>query len=375
VTNVVILGGGFGGVAAAVSLAGTQRPHSVTLVDRHETNYLAGDNPFVVVGARERHQVSRRLRDLARYGVHFIEAEIDRIEPAEKVVRTSSGVLNFDYLVIALGAVYEWDAVPGSHEAYSFYELEQAERLHDRLRDFDRGSIVLGVAAMPIKCPPAPFEMMLMIDWWLRERGLRNAAELHVAFPGPAPLAVAGPAPSEAMAAELDHRGIVVHPGAGVVEVDAGSMLLADGTELHTDVGITVPKHRPPAVVSGSLDGGQWVRVDRATLETSIPNVFAIGDVNVIPLGGAALPKAGVFAAGQGRTVGAVIAARIDGTEPPPPYDGVGHCFIAFSGDKGAQIGGAFFAPGRPDVTLDVPGVDGMRGKERFDDRWKSFQI
>jgi sulfide:quinone oxidoreductase len=373
VTSVVVLGGGFGGAAAAIALRAIRSPHSVVLIDREETGHLAGDNPFIVVGARRRHEVARHLGDLE--GVDFVAAEIERIGASDHIVHTSRGSYPFDYLVIALGSTYDWDAVPGARDGYGFYELEHAERLHERLRGFTGGTIAVGVAGAPIKCPPAPFEMMLMIDWWLRERGLRDVSELHVAIPGPAPLAIAGPGPSAMMASALEARGIVVHTGAAVTALDAGSMLLGDGTELSVDVPITVPIHRPPPVVGDLLEGAPWMRVDRATLETPIPDVFAVGDVNVVPIGSAALPKAGVFAAGEGRTAGGVIAARIDEVEPPAPYDGVGHCFVAFSGGKGAEIGGRFFADGGPDVALATPSREGMEGKERFDERWKAFRV
>ncbi len=372
--SVVILGGGFGGGAAAVALRATRSPHSVVLIDRQEIGHLAGDNPFIVVGVRRRHEVARHLRDLE--GVDLVEAEIEHIATSDRVVHTSQGSFSFDYLVIALGSSYDWDAVPGARDGYSFYELEQAERLHERLRGFAGGTIAVGVAGTPIKCPPAPFEMMLMIDWWLRERGLRDVTELHVAIPGPAPLVIAGPGASARMADTLARRGVVIHTGAAVTALDGGSMVLGDGTELSADVPIIVPIHRPPPVVVDLLDGAApWMRVDRATLETSTPDVFAVGDVNVVPIGPAALPKAGVFAAGQGRTAGGVIASRIDEVEPPGPYDGVGHCFVAFSGEQGAEIGGRFFAEGGPDVALAAPSRGGMEDKERFDERWKAFRV
>jgi sulfide:quinone oxidoreductase len=372
VTRVVILGGGFGGVATAVALAGTDC--AVTLIDRLETNYLAGDNPFVVVGGSDRAPASRRLSDIGRFGVRFVEAEIDRIDVAEKAVMTSAGEFDFDYLVVSLGATYDWDAVPGSYEAHSFYELERAERLRDRLLEFEGGTIVLGVGGKPIKCPPAPFEMMMLIDWWLRRHDLRDESELHIAIPGPAPLAVAGPEPSRRMQEALELRDISVHTGASVTEVGPTSMVFSDGQELATDVAITVPVHQPPAVVTASGLVGEpgWVQVDRATLETSFPGVFAIGDVNTIPVGGRTLPKSGVFASGEGRAVAAVISARVGGAPPPEPYDGVGHCFVAFSGEEGARVGGNFFMS---DVELDRPSVDGMRDKERFGTAWRTFLI
>ncbi len=375
--RVVILGGGFGGVAAAVALSQVRGDHSVTLIDRRDTNYLAGDNPFIVVGRRTREQVARRLSGTARYGVRFVEAEIDRIVIEDRVVRTSVGGFEFDYLVIALGAVYDLDAIPGVREAHGFYRLTRAERLHDRLLEFRGGTIVLAVAGLPIKCPPAPFETAMLIDWWLRERELRDATDIHVTIPGPAPLAIAGPAPSRAMSAALAERDIEVHTGVTVDQVGARSMLLSDKSELAVDVPITIPIHRPPPVVAaaGLLGSSSWVSVDPETLETSVPDVFAIGDVNAIPIGDKALPKAGVFAAGQGRTAAGVIAARIDQTEPPAPYDGTGRCFVAFSGTEGAQVGGNFFAEGGPEISLDVPSAEGLRGKELFDLDWKTFQI
>lgn len=371
--KIVILGGGFGGVAAAVAIRSTHGPHSVVLIDRHETGYLAGDNPFIAVGTRRRHEVERHLGDLE--GVTFVEAEIEEIDPSDRVVRTSRGTYEFDYLVIALGAAFDWRAVPGARDAHSFYELERAEQLHERLRQFGGGAIAIGVARPPIKCPPAPFEMMLMIEWWLRRQGLRDRSDLHVAIPGPAPLAIAGAEPSAFMADTLERRGIELHTGAAVRAVDERTMVLADGSELSVDLPITVPVHKPPDVVGRLLQGAPWMQVDPATLETPYPNVFAVGDVNVIPIGNAALPKAGVFAAGQGRIAGRVIASRIDGIAPPEPYDGVGRCFVAFSGEEGAEIGGWFFAPGEPDVALAEPSRAGMEGKQRFDEDWKAFLI
>ena len=375
--RVVILGGGFGGAAAAVALSQVRSEHTITLIDRHETNYLAGDNPFIAVGQRDRYQVSRHLSDIARYGARFVEAEIDRIEVGERIVRTSVGGFDFDYLIIALGASYDWDAIPGSREAHGFYDLARAERLWGRLAEFRGGTIAMGVSGTPIKCPPAPFETSMMIDWWLRERGLRAATEMHVSIPGPAPLAIAGPAASRQVAAELEKRGIQVHTGVTVEQVGPRSAAFSDGSEIVADVVITIPLHRPPSVVGGSglLGNDAWIHVDRATLETSVPNVFAIGDVNVIPIGEKALPKAGVFAAGQGRTTAAVIAARIDGTELPRPYDGTGRCFMAFSATEGTQVGGRFFAEGGPDISLDPPSAEGMRGKELFDLDWRTFQV
>ena len=112
------------------------------------------------------------------------------------------------------------------------------------------------------------------------------------------------------------------------------------------------------------------------TLETSVPDVFAIGDVNVVPFGnGMAIPKAGVFAAGQGEHVAETIASRISGSAPPLPYDGSGECYLAYSGTQSALVGGEFLAAGGPQVALKPPTAAGMRNKERFERDWRRFRI
>jgi NADH dehydrogenase FAD-containing subunit len=58
--------------------------------------------------------VSRSLGRLANRGIRFVQAEVDAIDVESRTVATTAGVLDFDYLVIGLGASYDWDAVPGS---------------------------------------------------------------------------------------------------------------------------------------------------------------------------------------------------------------------------------------------------------------------
>lgn len=379
--KVVIVGGGFGGVAAARmarSLLPTE--HSVTLVDRSRVTRLCGMNPMLIVGERDVRKTGRSLGQLANRGIDFVESEIESIDTSGKSVKTGSGTFNYDYLVVALGASYDWDAVPGSDLAYSFYNLDTARRLRRRLSRFRRGRLVISVAAPPYKCPPAPFETAMMIHWYFRKQGIRRDTEIVVTIPEPAPLAVAGPAASARLRDDLERRGIELRTGAGVTSVrtDAMEAGYSDGSSLAADVIVTVPVHRVPGVVadSGLTNGKPWTPVNAGTLETSTPDVFAVGDVNVVPFGeGRAIPKAGVFAAGQGESVAATIASRILDTAPPPHYDGSGECFLAYSTTQSASVGGSFLMPDGPQVGLRPPSASGMRSKERFERDWRRFRI
>jgi len=150
--KIVIIGGGFGGANTArvlTSLLGQE--HKVTLIDRNIDSYLCGSFPLLIVGEREREQVHRSLGSLAGQGVNFVQAEVEEIDTSSKTVTASSGKLEYDYLVLATGAVYDWGAVPGSGAAHSFYNLDTAERLRQELASFSKGRIAIAVAALPLQ--------------------------------------------------------------------------------------------------------------------------------------------------------------------------------------------------------------------------------
>jgi len=378
--RVLVLGGGFGGVQAAITArAELDSSHDVTIVDRNRVPHLCGMNPMLIVGEREPGKTGRSLGRLANRGINFVEANIKEIDAKNQKVETSAGTLDYDYLVVALGAAYDWDAVPGAKDAYSFYDFDYARDLRRRLSRLKRGKIVLAASKPPYKCPPAPIETAMMINWWARRKGIRKDLDISVYIPEPGPLGVAGKEASQRVRGALDTRGIELVTAAGVTEVapSGREASFMDGSSVKADVIATVPVHKLPDVVaaSGINNDKPWVPVDRGTLETSTPNVFAIGDVNVVPSGEFAIPKAGVFASGQGTKVGEVIASRINGSNEPEPYDGVGWCFMAYSGGRSATVGGEFLADGGPDTVLSDPTVSGMKAKERFERDWRSFRI
>ncbi|MCH9035781.1 MAG: NAD(P)/FAD-dependent oxidoreductase [Chloroflexi bacterium] len=378
--RIAVLGGGFGGVAAArTARALLSREHQVTLIDRKKRTYLCGAFPLLIVGERELLKSSRSLGLLANRGIRYLQDEVQSIDTASMTLETSQGKLEYDYLVLAPGAVDDWDAVPGAEAAYSFYDMESARRLRRRLRTFRKGRIVIGVARMPYKCPPAPFETAMVLSWFFKGRGQQDEIEIHVSTPEPMPLAVAGPEAAARLVRDMERRGIEVHTNAGVKEVSPSGQEVAftDGTSLDADLAITIPVHRPPQTVAaaGLVGSSGWVEVDRRTLQTGVPGVYAVGDVNMVPMAnGRGLPKAGVFASAEGEVVGANIAAAINGTDPVA-FSGVGHCFIAYGGDRVGMVAGDFMAEGKPRVELTPATARGMRAKERFERDWRRFRI
>ena len=90
--------------------------------------------------------------------------------------------------------------------------------------------------------------------------------------------------------------------------------MLADDTEVPYDLFLGIPVHvRPPVVVESGLTVDGWIPVDPATLATTFPDVYAVGDVTSV-----GTPKAGVFAESQGKVVADAIVARHRGGDSDP---------------------------------------------------------
>lgn len=163
------------------------RDHEVTVIDRSKQAYLCGSFPLLIVGERESNKVRRSLGSLTRRGVRHLEAEVESVDTSSHTVTTSAGKQEYDYLVLASGAVYDWDAVPGARNAYSFYNIDTARRLRRKLASFRNGRVIIAVASLPYKCPPAPFETSLVLDWAFTRSGVRRDVEIHVFTPEPMP--------------------------------------------------------------------------------------------------------------------------------------------------------------------------------------------
>src|SRR5262249_41749184 len=175
----------------------------------------------------------------------------------------------------------------------------------------------------PYKCPPAPFEGVFLLHDQLVERGIRDQTEIKVVAPMSAPVPVT-PEVSQRFLDELDARGIEYVGQKRVVELDppAKEAVLESGERLPYDLVVGIPIHRVPAVVSESgLAENGWVAVDKDTLLTPFPDVYAVGDCVAIPMA-----KAGVFAENAAGVAADGIIARLRGEEPGRRYEGEGNC-------------------------------------------------
>jgi sulfide:quinone oxidoreductase len=371
-TRTLILGGGFGGMAASVELKRLLGDdHEVVLVDRTPEFTMGLRKLWGLVGHGTIAEGSRPRALLSAHGVSVVEEDVLSIDPAARAAETGSGRLEGDHLVIALGAESRPDLVPGlADHGHDIWALAGVPAAAEALGRFDGGRLLILIAGAPYPCPPAPYECAFHLHEHLREHGLRDRSDLAVVTLQPMLMPNAGWAGSEWMAGQLAERSITQRVGAMAERVEAGRVVLADGTEEPFDLLLTVPPHRPPTVVTDSALVARhgWIGVDAGTLATSADGVFAIGDVNLIPLAnGLPLPKAGVMAELQGLRVARAIAAELGAGEPPPPFDGTGYCPVELGPDAGAMVRGDWYAEPDPVVTIDGPSIGYAAEKRAFE--------
>lgn len=358
--HVVILGGGFAGLELASRLSESVPDDvRVTLIDRNPSWNFGFDKLEIMLGRESADAIQLHYGDIAKPAVEFRQETVTGLDLAARCVTTDAGVVDADFLVIALGADYDFDATPGFRDGgHDYYTVEGAERLRDALERFDGGRVLVSVLGQPFKCPPAPFEGVFLLHELFSQRGIRDRVHLTITFPMQRPVPVTTEV-SQMFREGLAARGIEERPQTLVTRIDPDARVAhtKDGETIPYDLFIGIPVHRAAA----PLDG--WLRVDQRTLRTEHDGVYAVGDVST---GERTVPKAGIFAEAAAKVVADDIIARITGGEPPAPYEGWGICYAEFGGGLVSKVEVNFLRGDSPQAERNEPSEAFAQEKAQF---------
>ena len=367
--RVLILGGGFGGIATARRLKEKLDANDeVILVDRRDHFMVGFRKTWALVGESTLEAGQRPLDSLTSLGIRVMRDPITRIDPNERAATMEDQRISADALVVALGAELAPEAIPGFQQyAHNVYDANDIPRAAQALQEFQGGKLIIGIFGAPYKCPPAPYEMALLINDSLKARGVK--ANLEVFSPQPMSLPVLGQVGCDLIESRLADKGIAFLPNRKDTAVEPGEVVFANERRPF-DLLLGVPPHRPPAVVreSGLVGDSGWVSVNSRTLETRFPGVYAIGDVvQVAMANGKPLPKAGVFAEAMGETVADRIAASFAGQEPEATFKGEGGCYLEVGAGQAMMVKGQFLAEPEPEVMLTEASPKYLEEKRSFE--------
>jgi sulfide:quinone oxidoreductase len=322
--NVLVIGGGFGGVTAAESLAKKLGPeHQITLVSRHREFTFFPALVRLAFGQCQMEDVFSDLRQaMLDRRIDFVQAEVAYPDPDQRCVVIPHGKLKgkmpYDYLVFALGRRLATENVKGFFDhAHHLLTVGAALKFGEAIKHFHQGHAVIGY------CPDARlsvpvYETAFALDRWLRERGERDKVKITVVAPEPLGGQLGGPGIEPALEAALEEHGIDYLPDFPINLVTEKEVWTGNGHRLAYDLLMLLPPFQGPgeAMYVGITDPNNYVRVDRHLRVTGADRMYAVGDaVNLIG------PKMGHMAVLQGEVAAANLAAEIEGREPLTRYN------------------------------------------------------
>jgi len=371
IPHVVILGGGFGGLSAANELRNllSSSQVKITIIDKKDWFMVGFAKLWIITGTRTFENSIGSLNELQKKEIDFIKDEIITINLENKNVETKSQNISFDFLIISMGAILAPQKIPGLEEnGFNLYDHNQLSEIHNRLHNMKSGKIAIAIMGMPYKCPPAPFEASLLIDSMLRKLGVRDSIQINFYSPTPITLPAAGPEVSKQILEIINSEKIIFHNLSKIKSVEP-KKLIFENSEADFDLLLAVPPHIAPKVIydSGLAKEPGFIPIDR-DCKTPFENVFAIGDVtNLTVTENMAVPKAGIFAEGEGITVAQNIISKIQSKEESMLFDGKGGCFIESGKNTASVIEVDMFSNPKPSTHITESTADNLSKKIAFE--------
>ncbi len=348
----VVIGSGDGGTFTANLLASALRREirqgtvSVELLGEHLHHPFQPANLDIAFKGANPDKFVREEDGLLREGVKFAKDPATRIDLDEQSVATKSGRrINYDYLVIATGAVADPSKVPGLAEGSLNFHTgpEDSRRVWEALQSFKGGKVVVAIAGTPHRCPPSPNEAAFMLDEFFRERGIRDKVELR--FVTPYPRAYPAEKLSKVVEPLFEEKGIETSTFFNFDSVDPSlhRIYSLEGESLDYDLLIAVPPHHGADVIlnSGIGDADGWIPVDKDTMRMKDHgNVFAIGDATAIPVS-----KSGVVAHLQSVVVAHNMVSEIRGSADFVGYNGRINCPMEVGSRRAIFVSATYTSP------------------------------
>ncbi|PZQ12398.1 MAG: TIGR01244 family phosphatase [Ancylobacter novellus] len=339
--DVVIVGAGAGGIAAAASMLARKSGLDIAIIDPADAHYYQPGWTLVGRGVFSAAETKRDMASLIPNGVKWIKEKVATFEPEAKTVTLESGrSIGYGKLVVAPGLKLNWAGIEGLEETLgkngvtSNYRYDLAPYTWELVKGFRSGTALFTQPPMPIKCAGAPQKAMyLSCDQW-RNAGTLGNTKVEFLNAGPALFGVADYVPP--LMEYVKAYGIDLSFGHNLVRIDGPAKRAwfkatpKEGepqiVERSFDmIHVTPPQSAPDFIRSSPLaNEAGWVDVDPATLRhTRYPDVYSLGDAmgaSNAKTAAAARKQAPVVAENLLRDMGAISMSET------AVYNGYGSC-------------------------------------------------
>jgi sulfide:quinone oxidoreductase len=322
--NVLVLGGGFGGITAAERLAkklGIE--HQITLVSRESRFVFHPAMVRLAFGKCAPDDVSFDLREaMFDRRIGFVQAEVARVAPHAKRVLLSHGEVQgdmpYDYLIFAMGRRLATELVPGFFEhSHHLLTVDAALKFGEAIQSFRHGRVVLG------SCPGARltvpvYETAFALSRLLEARGERVKTKITIVSPHSPTDQFGDVELSRKLRAALTAHGVELLQDFPINHVGAGAVQTSDNRYLKYDLLMLIPPFQGSGALArtGLTDDEGYVRVDRKMRVPEAEGMYSVGDgVNFEG------PKMGHMAVHQAEIAADNVVAEIEGRRPTAEYE------------------------------------------------------
>ena len=337
--QVVIVGGGAGGIAVASSLKARKPDLEIALIDPADVHYYQPGWTMVGGGIFEAETTAKTMGSLIPKGVKWIKGAVAFFEPKNNAVGLDGcRVIKYDRLIVAAGLKLDWNRVDGLLETLgkngvtSNYRYDLAPYTWELVKDLKEGKAIFTQPPMPIKCPGAPQKALyLSADNW-RERNTLKDIDVQFMNAGGVLFGIKDYVP--ALQSYIDKYGATVNYHHNLIAVDGPSrtatfevsrpdaekeIVTVEFDMLH----VAPPQCAPDFVkVSPLADASGFISVDPATLRhTEFENIWALGDVANTPNS-----KTAAAARVQAPVVAENLIDDMNSKSPSAIYNGYGSC-------------------------------------------------
>jgi len=308
----------------------------VSLISNNPWHYYKPAFMYVAFGMFYKNELRRPLHSLLRPEVNLLLDEVEGFDFKASRLRLGSGNDHrYDYLVVSTGCIPSPERIPGLQEAGDhFYQHDPAMQLYRKLSTIESGRIFIGVtfpktANVPHQCGIAPMETTLMLDDFLRRRGVREKIEILYTYPTVAQLLrnclfLQRPV-GEALPSVFASKDIRYQRGFTLARVDPETKVAhsEEGESVEFDILMQTPPIRAvdavlASGVSQAANDEGWLPTDRDTLQLEgFPNTFVMGDTVDLPIS-----KAGGSCHNQSPVICDNIAGLMRVGDTVATYDG-----------------------------------------------------
>jgi sulfide:quinone oxidoreductase len=334
--NILILGGGFGGLITAerlVELIGEK--HQITIVSptRKFTFYPALVR--LAFGDCRSEDITFDLpAKLKELDVRFVQGEVIALNPKQRRVKIAgddiNGEISYDYLIIAMGRRLATEKIRGFFEhSHHLLGTKAALKFGEAVNNFEKGKIVVGLA--PQAFLPVPVcETAFALSRKFQEKIEKNEISITTVFPETVKKAFGGADLHRKLEKAFEKHNIEVITDFPVKEITEKTIVSEDGQTVDYDLLMLLPPFRGQAMIGkhGFTDEMDFVTVDNFMRVEDLDKVYAVGDNTAFPG-----PKLAYMAVRQGFVVADNIVSEMRGGMPRKIY----HHDIAVIIDEGGD--------------------------------------